>query len=378
MADVKQKGGYRSALSCESLSRKVVYEILALVSRQLKLHPVPPDILKGQELESAIDRSLAQLPLYVALGHKSWNGLVVCFPGRADDLSMVHVSTPYLRKILYPILDLNKRLQQQYSGQLRCIYLVGDRFTDVFLRKFRLLESLTPHVIILTGDLLKAKLTPDIPERISSFNEAWVQAYLSREMQSKGGLEIPLWSGETIRAGFLANEFPTSEGTKNPERLDILAYDASDKSLIAFELKGPGCSRSEFENLFLQGAEHRNWLEANKMAVKFFLEGYRARKINTRKRVRLILGFFQDNAPLLFQLLRHEAIQKDRHLQIDFVQIKGTRESGLTLSHLNPESDVSSYLAEMERRGKCCEGFYIDEYGRKSDVGFYEEFFGLD
>ena len=378
MTEPKKRGGYYSALSQNELSFKSVDKILALFKKHLTIYPVPPNLLKGRGPNSSIDKSLARLPLYVALGGKSWGGLVVCFPGGSQDLSTTHVSTPYLRKILHPILDLQQRLQTAYPGQLRCIYLVGDRFSDVFLRKFRLLDSLTPHVVVLTKDLLKAKLSSDDPEQMPSFNEAWTQAWLSKELKSESGLEIPTSDGKVVRAGFLANELPTGEGTKNPERLDILAYDKKDKTMIAFELKGPGCNRSEFENLFLQGAEHRNWLEANKMAVKFFLDGTSAGRINTRKRVRLVLGFFQDHVPLLFQLLKHEALKKDRHLKIDFLCLQGCPETGLTLTALNDNTELDCHLKSLEKRQMATEGFSLDEYGRKSDKWFHEDFMGLD
>jgi len=101
--------------------------------------------------------------------------------------------------------------------------------------------------------------------------------------------------------------------------LDILGFDKADGSLVVFEIKGPDASRVDLENLFLQGLEHQKWLELNKMAVKFVLEGPRGKNINTRKRVRLILGFFQDEVPDLFWELRNQALRHDRHLKIDFV-----------------------------------------------------------
>ncbi|MCK5706660.1 MAG: hypothetical protein KAI43_03325 [Candidatus Aureabacteria bacterium] len=47
-------------------------------------------------------------------------------------------------------------------------------------------------------------------------------------------------------------------------------------------------------------------------------EGPKGDKINTRKRVRLILGFCGDKTPEIFEKLREVAIQKDKHLKIDF------------------------------------------------------------
>ena len=103
-----------------------------------------------------------------------------------------------------------------------------------------------------------------------------------------------------------------------PERLDVLGVDNEDRSLVAFEIKGPDCGQVELENLFLQGLAHRRWLERNKMAVELMFDGPRGRRINARKRVRLLLGFFQEEVPALFWEMREEAM-RDPYLRIDFV-----------------------------------------------------------
>ena len=90
--------------------------------------------------------------------------------------------------------------------------------------------------------------------------------------------------------------------------------------MLAFEIKGPNVGRIELDNLFLQAIEHRNWLEQNKMAVKFlFDKGPRGERINTKKRVKLILGFYNSKVPDLFFELRQEATKSDKFLDIDFV-----------------------------------------------------------
>jgi len=91
----------------------------------------------------------------------------------------------------------------------------------------------------------------------------------------------------------------------------------------------PGASRVEIGNLFLQGLEHRNWLEYNKMAVKLIFDGVQGRRINTRKRVRLLLALFAPEVPPLFHKLRAEAMRKDRHLDIDFAKLVIHQSSGL-------------------------------------------------
>jgi hypothetical protein len=224
------------------------------------------------------------------------------------------------------MLELHRRLRISGKAEQLCIYFLGDRFPDVFIRKFRLLDQVIPHVIVLTGDILKSKKKTDLPPVPENESEAWVQAMLCRKMETSLGLVVPNRNGKA-HLGFIAAELPTGEGTKNPERLDILAYDKRDHSLVAFEIKGPDANRVEVENLFLQGIEHRNWLEKNKMAVKLMFDGVRGRRISTRKRVRLLLAFFEDQIPLLFYELRDEAMKKDLHLCIDFVRLV-IRESG--------------------------------------------------
>ncbi len=97
-------------------------------------------------------------------------------------------------------------------------------------------------------------------------------------------------------------------------------YDDSDHSLIAIEIKGPSAKRLDLENLFFQGLQHRDWLEQNKMAIKLIFDGPRGKNINTRKRVRLIIGFFGKEIPSLFFELRDKKQRKDQHIQISFVE----------------------------------------------------------
>ena len=246
---------------------------------------------------------------------------MVAFPGSRHDLKTKNVGTPYIRMILYPILDLYHRINEFEKRNMSCVYLVGDRFSDVLLRKFSLLKRVVPHVIILTNDLYNSsihKLHYPATE-MNSDHEVWWQKQLCLMLDSEKGLRIPLDGNKKfINARLLSHEMPASEGTEDPERLDILCYDTDDHSLIAFELKGPKSGKVELENLFLQGMEHRNWLERNKMAVKFLFDGPGGRKIHPRKRVKLILGFCSEEVPLLFYTLRDEAKKKDRYLDIHF------------------------------------------------------------
>lgn len=140
-------------------------------------------------------------------------------------------------------------------------------------------------------------------------------------MNPKEGLSIHA-SNKEIRLKFLCSEVPCSEGTENPERLDVLGYDTKDHALVAFELKGENAGRVELENLFLQGMEHRNWLEKNKMAIKLLFDGGpKGKRINTRKRVRLLLGFYGNEVPHIFNELREQSKRRDPYTEIEFIKI---------------------------------------------------------
>ena len=316
------KQTYFRNLSENTLSTSAIDSIKSCMRQQhMTLEPVPQTILANGKYGNKITEQLTRLDLSIARGHHSWEGLVVGFPGVKADLAINSVGTPYLRMILYPILDLYQRARDYYGQKFPCVYFIGEKFSDIFIRKFQLLDRVIPHVILLTGDLYRSsknRFNAPVTEK-GPDHESWTQMKLCEEMLETGGLEIPVKNG-VMRAGMISQEVPCAEGTENPERLDILAVNQSQKSLLAFEIKGPHSGRVELENLFLQGIEHRNWLEKNKMAVKFLYDGgSRGKRINTKKRVVLVLGFYEQKVPGLFFDLRKEAVRRDRFLEIHFV-----------------------------------------------------------
>jgi hypothetical protein len=314
---------YFSALTAGGiLDSKYVEALFEAMEARLTLEAVPPELLERGGDQHKITEKLSRLPLRVARARRSWGGLVVGFPGGSTQLTTEALGTPYLREILYPILDLHGRIGDYYGERLPCLYLLGVRFPDVVLTKFSLLEPVIRHIVVLTHDLLHRPGPEAFPSRI---DEHWVQVWLCRQMMSTEGLRVPTEDGN-IDVGNLTHELSTGEGTMKRERLDILGVDLGDRSLVAFEIKGPDCGRVQLENLFLQGLAHREWLEGNKMAIKFMLDGPRGRQINTRKRVRLLLGFFQEEVPELFWDLRQEAM-RDPQLKIDLVSF--SHEGGL-------------------------------------------------
>ena len=310
------KEAYVRSLIDGSLSHKSLDELSGFIKdRGMRIERLPEELLK----QNKATKNLTRLELSVCYGNRSWEGLIIGFPGNRQELSTKHVGTPYLRLILYPILELYARLRQQSARAMPCLYLLGERFNDVFLRKFSFFKSLIPHVIVLTGDLRKYALHSAAPtDKAKKINEYYIQKSMCEQMLSDNGLILPVNNDKSIKAGLISHEVPTVAGTTNPERLDILGYDLQDNSLIAFELKGPQAGRIELGNLFFQGMEHRNWLEENKMAVKFAFDGPNGKKINTRKRVKLVLGFCGDKVPPIFIDLKAQALRKDRHLQIEF------------------------------------------------------------
>jgi hypothetical protein len=312
------KETYSQSLNSGALSKTAINNLLKFMrSRGVSVDKLPAEILIKTGYRPKLD-------LWVCRGNRSWEGLVVGFPGNKEDLSTQNVGTPFLRKILYPMLVLHRRLRLHYSRPMHCLYLIADRFNDVFLRKFGFLDSLVPHVIVLSEDLRKwadGKTRHAPTSTKGRIDENYLQKSLCDRMGSKEGLRLSSSSGKTIRVGLLSYEVPTVISALKTERLDILGCDLDDHSLVAFEIKGPEANRPELENLFFQGLEHRNWLEENKMAVKFAIDDLTEYPINTRKRVKLILGFCGENIPELFLDLKTEALKKDRFLQIEFCHL---------------------------------------------------------
>lgn len=323
------------------LSLYAVNSIMQYVSKHLVVSEIPENILHSG---NKITYNLTSLPIYLLKGHKSWSGIAVCFPGNKEDLQTDKIGTPYIRSILYPILELSRRVKEKEEGRYECIYIIGEYISEVLLRKFRLLKFLTPNLIVLSKNILALKDPVSIVKSVSpdKRNEDFVQKLLCCRLFEPEGLSIPTRSGK-INAGYIKHEMKTQRGTKEPEKLDILAYDKNDGTLIAFEIKGPACSRVELENLFLQGIEHQNWVEENKRAIKLFYEGPRRTAINTRKRVRLFLGFFGDSVPALFYDLREQAEAKDRDLKIDFIRFYFDMYNELFVSRF-PEPETVSCL----------------------------------
>ncbi len=324
---VSKQEQYSKQLKAGDLDGSAIASLLAELDTHLSCEAVPDDFLHGGERGPTITKWLSRLPLRVATEPRGWAGLVVPFPGSPAQLATGNVGTPYLRKILYPTLDLFHRLNddERYKGRMTCLYLLGAQFSDVFLRKFRLLSHVIPHVIVLTDELVQALSAP-LSDCSKPRNEACVQARLVEQMKD-GGFRVQLQGGD-MELDYLMHEVPTGEGTQKPERLDILAVDKGDKSLVAFEIKGKHAGRVERENLFLQGLEHRDWLERNKMAVKLLLDGPGGTRINTRKRVKMLLGWFGGEVPDHFWELREQAMRYDRYLRIDFVRLEWSAEEG--------------------------------------------------
>lgn len=333
----KGRNSYFSDLTNHKLSTKSIQPLLNYMGTIMQYEDIPVSIYKSGQHGPKITEQLTRLDIRMVTGNKSWEGLLVAFPGDRHDLTIKKLTSPYLRMILYPILDLHHRISE-YSGlKMPCVYLVGDRFPDVIYRKFYLLRYVIPHVIILTNDLYRNSLLENkVPKtKKDSRNESWWQMQLCHHLTKEDGLKIPLRENQSINLGLLSHEVPAAKGTENPERLDILAYDKDDHSLVSFEIKGPKCGRVELENLLLQGLEHQNWLEKNKMAVKFLYDrGPKGRRINTKKRVRLILGFCDEETPQHFHEIRQEAERRDPYLKIDFVRMFKTSGGNISLESL--------------------------------------------
>ena len=135
------KAIYFDLLSKRKLSHSTIDQIRNHISKNgLRVSPIPTEVIRKGENREKITDYLTRLHLSIVEGNPSWEGLLVGFPGNIAELSTLSVGTPYLRMILYPILDLHHRLQTQFGNRFPCIYFVGERFSDVFLRKFELLK----------------------------------------------------------------------------------------------------------------------------------------------------------------------------------------------------------------------------------------------
>jgi hypothetical protein len=325
-----KKEGYHRALRDGKLSYSAINKLLNFIrKRGMVLEKLEKSTLRKLKVSGY----LRKLELYKCKGNRSWEGLVVGFLGTIHDLTPEYFGTPYLRKILYPMLDLHMQLNKEEN--FPCLYILGSRFNDVFLRKFRFLNTLIPHVIVLSEDLRKnaERKEKEVQRgKESTRSEHFYQKKLCDMMSTKEGLKIAVDKNKQLTIGFLSYEFPTVQATEKLERLDILGYDLHDHSIVAFEIKGSEASEVEMENLFFQGMEHRDWLEENKMAVKFAFEGPGGQKIHTRKRVKLMLGFFGDSVVQRFEKLRTQAVKKDKFLEIYFCKMEPIKDKSSPLS----------------------------------------------
>ena len=217
-----KKEGYHRALKDGKLSYSSIKNLIVFMeSKGMILEELTKDTLRRLKITGY----LGKLKLYKCRGNRSWKGLVVGFPGAIQDLTPEYIGTPYLRKILYPILDLYINLNK--GENLPCLYILGRRFNEVFLRKFRFLNTLIPHVIILSEDLIKSakRKKHEVQNSQSSpRKEQYYQSILCEMMRTKEGLKIYTTQNKHLNIGYLSHEFSTVQGTKRRERLDILGY----------------------------------------------------------------------------------------------------------------------------------------------------------
>ena len=201
------------------------------MSTEVDKSPMPCQQTLSQNskvFKMGVSNLLNRLELRVCYGKRSWEGLIIGFPGNRKELSTKYVGTPYLRVILYPIIDLYIKLQQQSARAFPCLYLLGERFNDIFLRKFRFFKSLVPSVIVLTNDLYQCATSDPNANHASKkpkLNEQYCNESLRAQMKSYSGLALPIGQKNSIRLGFISHEFPTVAATVQPEQLDILGYD---------------------------------------------------------------------------------------------------------------------------------------------------------
>ncbi|MGC9469818.1 MAG: hypothetical protein ACP5HS_14580 [Anaerolineae bacterium] len=335
------KGGYFRALSeGDVLDDKPVSSLLERLNADLGLELVPKQLLRQGGGRYKITEYLSRLTLRIAMRPRGWAGLVVGFPGSPSQLTTETFGTPYLRTILYPMVDLYERIRHSYGDDAQSLYLLGVRFPDAVLRKFELLSSVVPRLVVLTPDLLcdTSQIPLEVPTKV---NEQWVQVALRRRMMSTDGLRIPL-AHKDIRLDYLRHELSAAEGTRKREQLDLLGVDRLGGSLVVLEIKGPDCSRLELENLFFQGLDHLEWLESHKWSVKFVFDELGDKSIDITKPMRLVLGFFGPDMPELYDELRRRVLSRHPGRQIDFVQFGWAGGEGKDLTISRPAGLTST------------------------------------
>ena len=99
----KKSMGYFKSLN--KLFQETVDHLLGILRKYFNngIEEVPSSIFNSKP---RITEELTRLIIRTANGKRSWNGLVVCFPGTSNELATEFVGTPYLRRILYPMLEL--------------------------------------------------------------------------------------------------------------------------------------------------------------------------------------------------------------------------------------------------------------------------------
>jgi len=224
----ENKTSYARSLKDGDLSYKALIELNKFIKdRRMHVKPFSEELLK----KFNVTKNLRRHELSICYGNRSWEGLIIGFPGSRRELSSENVETPYLRMILYPILDLFSKLCQQSPRPMPCLYLLGERFNDVFLRKFSFFKSLVAHVIVLTDDLRNCgKRAYQVPtEEASKIGEYF--------LQTDKGLNLLISGDKSIRAGFISYEVPTVATTTNPERLDVDVTSLKEKEEKIAELQ---------------------------------------------------------------------------------------------------------------------------------------------
>ena len=114
----KNYGKYFSNLSNKKISIKPVEPILNYMQKVMKFEEIPSILFRRGEYGSKITEELTRLKLLIVRGRKSWEGLLVSFPGNRHDLKTKNIGTPYIRMILYPILDLYDRINEFKNNKI--------------------------------------------------------------------------------------------------------------------------------------------------------------------------------------------------------------------------------------------------------------------
>ena len=108
------KESYSKSVREGKLTKKYILEIEGVLKKHLNVK----EVAKEDVRDMGISENLVRLPIFIIKGDKSWQGLAVGFPGNTEELTTNNVGTPFLRILLYPMLELFQKISNKYHQKI--------------------------------------------------------------------------------------------------------------------------------------------------------------------------------------------------------------------------------------------------------------------